>query len=82
MSRRLLSSTAAPASLKNKKSGVGNTEASRKIFERENTYGARNYAPIPVAIAKGKGVHVWDVDGKKYFDFLSAYSGTKTNSIT
>lgn len=37
-------------------------------------FGAHNYAPIPVVLAKGQGVHVWDVDGKKYFDFLSAYS--------
>lgn len=50
------------------------TEASKAIFAREAKYGAHNYAPIPVAIAKGEGMHVWDVDGKKYYDFLSAYS--------
>ncbi len=37
-------------------------------------FGAHNYAPIPVVISKAEGVHVWDVDGKQYFDFLSAYS--------
>jgi hypothetical protein len=45
------------------------------VFERENKFGAFNYHPIPVALCRGEGVYVWDVDGKKYFDFLSAYSG-------
>ena len=40
----------------------------------ENKFGATNYAPIKVAIANAKGVHVYDPEGKKYFDFLSAYS--------
>jgi ornithine--oxo-acid transaminase len=40
----------------------------------EDRYGAHNYHPIPVVLAKGEGVHVWDVEGKRYFDFLSAYS--------
>ncbi len=40
----------------------------------EDKYGAHNYHPLPVVLEKGKGVHVWDVDGKQYFDFLSAYS--------
>ncbi len=43
-------------------------------LKREERYGAHNYHPLPVVLAKGKGVHVWDTDGKKYFDFLSAYS--------
>lgn len=41
---------------------------------REDKYGAHNYHPLPVVLEKGEGVYVWDVDGKKYFDFLSAYS--------
>ncbi|KAJ9510845.1 hypothetical protein QJQ45_027749, partial [Haematococcus lacustris] len=45
-----------------------------KFIEREDRYGAHNYAPLPVVLAGGKGVHVWDVEGKRYFDFLSAYS--------
>nr|XP_002131991.1 ornithine aminotransferase, mitochondrial [Ciona intestinalis] len=45
-----------------------------EIIERERQYGAHNYDPLPVALSAGKGVHVWDVDGKKYFDYLSAYS--------
>jgi ornithine--oxo-acid transaminase len=41
---------------------------------REDKYGAHNYHPLPVVLEKGEGVHVWDTDGKKYFDFLSSYS--------
>jgi ornithine--oxo-acid transaminase len=40
----------------------------------ENKFGAHNYHPLPVVLAKGEGVHVWDTDDKKYYDFLSAYS--------
>lgn len=40
----------------------------------EDQYGAHNYHPLPVVLAKGDGVYVWDVEGKKYYDFLSAYS--------
>jgi len=40
----------------------------------EHHYGAHNYHPLPVVLAKGEGVHVWDTEGKRYFDFLSAYS--------
>ncbi len=43
-------------------------------IQREDRYGAHNYHPLPVVLEKGKGVHVWDVEGKKYLDFLSAYS--------
>ena len=45
-----------------------------QVIAIEEKFGAHNYHPLPVVLAKGKGVHVWDVDGKKYFDFLSAYS--------
>ncbi len=48
--------------------------SSEQLIERENKYGAHNYHPLPVVLAKGNGVHVWDVEGKKYYDFLSAYS--------
>lgn len=40
----------------------------------EDQYGAHNYHPLPVVLSRGEGVYLWDVDGKKYFDFLSAYS--------
>jgi Aminotransferase class-III len=48
--------------------------AALQYIKREDDFGAHNYAPIPVVLSKGQGVHVWDVDGKHYFDFLSAYS--------
>jgi len=47
---------------------------SQESIELENRYGAHNYHPLPVVLSKGEGVFVWDVDGKKYYDFLSAYS--------
>jgi ornithine--oxo-acid transaminase len=43
-------------------------------IERESKYGAHNYHPLPVVLDRGEGVYVWDVEGKRYFDFLSAYS--------
>ncbi len=46
----------------------------RKFIEQEERYGAHNYHPLPVVLSRGKGCYLWDVDGKKYFDFLSAYS--------
>jgi ornithine--oxo-acid transaminase len=48
--------------------------STEQIISREAKYGATNYHPLPVALTKGKGVNVWDTEGKKYFDFLSAYS--------
>ncbi len=47
---------------------------SKTAIALEEKYGAHNYHPLPVVLNKGKGVHVWDVDGKQYYDFLSAYS--------
>ena len=47
---------------------------SQQLIEMEDKYGAHNYHPLPVVLAKGKGAKVWDVEGKEYFDFLSAYS--------
>ncbi|XP_022899885.2 ornithine aminotransferase, mitochondrial-like [Onthophagus taurus] len=51
-----------------------NSNQTKDVIEREKKFGAHNYDPIPVALTKGKGVFVWDVEGKKYYDFLSAYS--------
>lgn len=48
--------------------------SSQEVFKKEKQYGANNYESIPVALTKGEGVFVWDVEGKRYFDFLSAYS--------
>ena len=47
---------------------------SQFIIDLENKYGAHNYHPLPVVLSRGEGVYVWDVEGKKYYDFLSAYS--------
>lgn len=52
----------------------GRSISSQEIFERESKYGAHNYHPLPVAVCKAEGVFMWDVEGKRYFDFLSAYS--------
>jgi ornithine--oxo-acid transaminase len=46
----------------------------KDYMDREDKYGAHNYHPLPVVLEKGEGVYVWDVEGKRYFDFLSAYS--------
>lgn len=48
--------------------------ASEHAIQLEDIYGAHNYHPLPVVLEKGEGVFLWDVEGKKYFDFLSAYS--------
>jgi len=48
--------------------------SSAQLMEMENKHGAHNYHPLPVVLERGEGVHVWDVEGKKYYDFLSAYS--------
>lgn len=48
--------------------------SSADYIEQELNYGAHNYHPLPVVLCKGRGVYVWDVEGKQYFDFLSAYS--------
>ncbi|MEJ6736001.1 MAG: ornithine--oxo-acid transaminase [Flavobacteriales bacterium] len=47
---------------------------SQQAMDLENKYGAHNYHPLPVVLSKGEGVFVWDAEGKKYYDFLSAYS--------
>jgi len=58
---------------KNKKNMQTITSSSQAI-EMEGKYGAHNYHPLPVVLSKGEGVFLWDVEGKKYYDFLSAYS--------
>ena len=47
---------------------------SKNLIDLEYKYGAHNYHPLPVVLKKGSGIYLWDVEGKKYFDFLSAYS--------
>lgn len=53
---------------------VAEKTQSQKTIDLENKYGAHNYHPLPVVLNRGEGVYVWDVEGKKYYDFLSAYS--------
>ena len=53
---------------------VSKLSSSQEVFERESKFGAHNYHPVPVAIDRAKGIFVWDVEGRRYFDFLSAYS--------
>ena len=49
-------------------------KTAQSFINLENEYGAHNYHPLPVVLSKGEGVYLWDVEGKKYYDFLSAYS--------
>lgn len=49
---------------------LGNSQ----YIKREDRYGAHNYAPMPVVLSRGEGVFVWDVDSRRYYDFLSGYS--------
>ncbi len=51
-----------------------NSNKSKYYFDLEEKFGAHNYHPLPVVLSKGEGVHVWDVEGKRYYDFLSGYS--------
>ena len=60
--------------LKIKKMSVLEKLSSAEAIALEDKYGAHNYHPLPVVLSKGDGVYVWDVEGKKYYDFLSAYS--------
>eukprot|EP00094_Tigriopus_californicus_P010397 TCALIF_10029-PA protein Name:"Similar to Oat Ornithine aminotransferase, mitochondrial (Drosophila melanogaster)" AED:0.36 eAED:0.36 QI:0/0/0/1/1/1/4/0/453 len=84
LARRILSNPLVCPSLRKGLATQVSPNASKKansksqaIFDRESRFGAHNYHPLPVAIKKGLGVHVWDVEDKMYFDFLSAYSGER-----
>jgi ornithine--oxo-acid transaminase len=55
-------------------SEITSVKNSQYYIDLENEHGAHNYHPLPVVLEKGEGVYVWDVEGKKYYDFLSAYS--------
>jgi ornithine--oxo-acid transaminase len=55
-------------------STVETAKNSQYFIDLEDKHGAHNYHPLPVVLDKGEGVFVWDVEGKKYYDFLSAYS--------
>ena len=53
---------------------INNSISSKEAIELEDKYGAHNYHPLPVVLSRGEGIYLWDCEGKKYFDFLSAYS--------
>ncbi len=53
---------------------IKNPQTSQEAMTLENVHGAHNYHPLPVVLDRGEGVYVWDIEGKQYFDFLSAYS--------
>lgn len=53
---------------------ISTTPNTQQYIDLEEKYGAHNYHPLPVVLSKGEGVYVWDVDGKRYYDFLSGYS--------
>ncbi len=53
---------------------INASKAAQLALSKEDQYSAHNYHPLPVVLERGEGVHVWDVDGKRYFDFLSGYS--------
>ncbi|MFI5172772.1 MAG: aminotransferase class III-fold pyridoxal phosphate-dependent enzyme, partial [Chitinophagales bacterium] len=50
------------------------SDKTQTYIDREEAYGAHNYKPVPVVIERADGVYLWDVEGKRYYDFLSAYS--------
>lgn len=54
----------------------------QEFIDREARYGAHNYHPLPVVLERGEGIYVWDTDGKKYFDFLSAYSAVNQGTLS
>ena len=55
-------------------SPTATSSRAKQLMQLEDRYGAHNYHPLPVVLTRGEGVNLWDVDGKQYFDFLSAYS--------
>lgn len=71
---RSLHSSTRPASTAASKLRVERPLTAEEVYAREDKYGAHNYHPLPVALQKGEGLYVWDVDGNRYYDFLSAYS--------
>lgn len=72
--QRSVHSGSRPASTAASKQERERSLTAEDIYAREDKYGAHNYHPLPVALERGKGIHVWDVEGNRYYDFLSAYS--------
>ena len=55
----------------------GQSASAQTSIDLEDRYGAHTYHPLPAVLEKGEGVYVWDVDGKKYFDFLGLFCGNQ-----
>ena len=55
---------------------------SQELINLEDQYGAHNYHPLPVVLNRGEGVYTWDVEGKRYYDFLSAYSAVNQGQLS
>lgn len=71
---RHVTTTAQAPSLQSQPKKIEKKSASQIVFDREERFGAHNYHPLPVALSRSQGPYVWDVEGKQYYDFLSAYS--------
>uniref|UniRef100_A0A9J8BCW3 Ornithine aminotransferase n=1 Tax=Cyprinus carpio carpio TaxID=630221 RepID=A0A9J8BCW3_CYPCA len=74
LSRAVHSGTRTSSSAASRAKPAARQLTPEEVYAREDRYGAHNYHPLPVALERGEGVHVWDVEGRRYFDFLSAYS--------
>ncbi|XP_051959337.1 ornithine aminotransferase, mitochondrial-like [Xyrauchen texanus] len=74
LGRAVHSGTSASYSVASRAKHEERSLTSEEVYAREDRYGAHNYHPLPVALERGEGVHLWDVEGRRYFDFLSAYS--------
>ena len=61
---------------------VLNKLTSQEAIELENKHGAHNYHPLPVVLNKGEGVHVWDVEGNKYYDFFISLFCCKSGALS
>jgi ornithine--oxo-acid transaminase len=72
--RLLAASTRSPLRVLSSASKTAVKSRAEPLIAVEEKYGAHNYHPLPVVLSRAQGVHVWDVDGKRYYDFLSAYS--------
>jgi acetylornithine/succinyldiaminopimelate/putrescine aminotransferase len=75
MLRSVTQFSAARRGVRELSGGASGLSAKANAFvATEEKYGMHNYHPLPVVLSRGEGVHMWDVDGKQYMDFLSAYS--------
>lgn len=76
MSRKLAASSSSMSGMTSRTFNTDSVKlvSSQEVFDKESKFGAHNYHPLPVALCKAKGVFVWDVEGKRYFDYLSGYS--------